>query len=166
MRNADASDSPSTGPPRRFNHVGVAVDNLDDAIEFYKVFLQTEPVAYFETEGDKHFLNELIGYDSSVMREAMLPLGDGFIELLEYTRPDRTRTNPDTYNVGHMHFCVDVEDIQAEYERLRDADIGIEFRSNGPIAVPDSEPDFAGEKSLYLRTPDGTTFELYQQLPQ
>jgi catechol 2,3-dioxygenase-like lactoylglutathione lyase family enzyme len=150
---------------RRFSHVGVAVADLDAAIEFYMVFLQQEPFAHFQTEGDKPFLDQIVGYDGAVMREAMFALGDGYLELLEYTKPQAGRTDPETYNVGHMHFCFEVDDIEAEYARLRDADLGIAFRSDGPVLVPPSEPDFEGERSLYLRTPDGSTFELYEKPP-
>lgn len=155
----------ATAAARRFSHVGIAVDNLEEAVEFYKVFLQQEPFVYFETTGDKPFLDQLVGYERTHMKEAMFALGDGYLEILEYTRPERGRTDPETYNVGHMHFCFEVDDIQAEYERLRDADLGIEFRSEGPVTVPASEPDFEGERCLYLRTPDGSTFEIYQQPP-
>jgi catechol 2,3-dioxygenase-like lactoylglutathione lyase family enzyme len=154
----------STAPAtRRFSHVGVAVADLDAAVAFYTVFLQQEPFVSFRTDGDKAFLDEIVGYPGTVMREAMFALGDGYIELLEYTKPAAGHTDPETYNAGHMHFCFEVDDIQAEYERLRDADLGIAFRSDGPVTVPASEPDFEGERSLYLRTPDGSTFELYEK---
>jgi catechol 2,3-dioxygenase-like lactoylglutathione lyase family enzyme len=150
---------------RRFCHVGVAVENLEEAVEFYKVFLEEEPFITWETTGDKPFLDELVGYEKTKMREAMFALGDGYLELLDYKKPEAGHTDPETYNVGHMHFSFEVDDIQAEYERLRDADIGIEFRSEGPVVVPESEGEFAGERALYLRTPDGSTFELYQKPP-
>jgi catechol 2,3-dioxygenase-like lactoylglutathione lyase family enzyme len=41
---------------RRFSHVGVAVADLDAAVEFYKVFVQSEP-----------FLDELVGYEKTKM---------------------------------------------------------------------------------------------------
>lgn len=143
-----------------FAHVGIAVADLDRAVEFYKVFLQAEPVLFFDSDR-KPFIDELVGYEAR-MKEALFPLGDGYLELLEYTEPTPGVTNPESYNVGHMHFCIEVDDLDAEFERLRDADVGIEFRSDGPVSVPDSEPDFKGERYLYLRTPDGATFELFQ----
>jgi catechol 2,3-dioxygenase-like lactoylglutathione lyase family enzyme len=144
---------------RKVGHVGVAVEDLDRAIAFYEVFLQAEPVATYRNER-KPFLDELVGYEAT-MREAWFELGDTFLELLQYIEPEPGRTNPETYNVGHMHLCIQVDDVQAEYERLRDADLGIEFRSEGPVRVPEDEPDFGGDRYLYLRTPDGSTFELY-----
>lgn len=142
----------------KINHVGLAVSNLEEAIAFYRAFLDAEPIATYENDG-KPFINELVGYEAK-MKEAWFELGDGFIELLEYSEPAPGRIDPETYNAGHMHLCLEVEDVEAEYVRLRDAELGIEFRSEGPVTVPADEPDFGGDRYLYLRTPDGTTFEL------
>lgn len=145
-------------------HVGVAVENLERAVEFYEEFLQAAPLSTFENDRTP-FIDELVGYEAN-MREAWFPLGDGYLELLEYSQPEPNRTNPETYNIGHMHFCFEVEDLDAEYRRLRDADLGIEFRSDGPVTVPEEEADFKNERYLYLRTPDGSTFELFQPAPE
>lgn len=149
----------SRGAKRKFAHVGLAVADLDQAVEFYRVFLEAEPIGLYENDREP-FIDELVGYEAR-MREAWFELDDGFIELIQYTSPVPGRTDPESYNVGHIHFCIEVEDVEAEYERLRDADLGIEFRSEGPITVPEEYPDFGGDKTLYLRTPDGSTFELY-----
>jgi catechol 2,3-dioxygenase-like lactoylglutathione lyase family enzyme len=127
------------------------------------VFLDTEPSGEY-TMDRVPFIDELVGYEA-VMREAWFPIDDGFVELLEYSQPKPGQTDPETFNAGHMHFCLQVDDLEAEYVRLRDADIGIEFRSDGPITVPEDEPDFGGNLYLYLRTPDGSTFEFYQPVP-
>ena len=153
----------SQGSKYRFGHVGIAVADLEKAVEFYKVFLQAEPVLFFASNR-KQFIDELVGYEAN-MREALFELQDGYLELLEYTEPKPGVTDPESYNVGHMHFCMEVDDVRAEYERLRDAELGIEFRSDGPILIPDDEPDFKGERYLYLRTPEGATFELFERAP-
>src|SRR4051794_13774702 len=100
---------PSSGSERRFAHVGVAVADLDQAIEFYRVFLDAEPIGRFENDRAPH-IDELVGYEAR-MREAWFRLGDGFLELLEYSQPEPGRTDPETYNVGHMHFCMEVSDV-------------------------------------------------------
>jgi catechol 2,3-dioxygenase-like lactoylglutathione lyase family enzyme len=58
-----------------------------------------------------------------------------------------------------------VDSVAAEYSRLRDADIGVEFRSPGPNVVPDTDEEFAGYEYMYVRTPDGATFELTNRAP-
>jgi catechol 2,3-dioxygenase-like lactoylglutathione lyase family enzyme len=149
-----------TSAIKRVGHVGVAVEDLDRAVEFYEAFLQAKPFSEYTNER-KPFIDELVGYQAT-MQEAWFELGDTYLELLQYLEPEPGRTSPETYNVGHMHLCLEVEDVEAEYERLRAADLGIEFRSEGPVTVPADEPDFGGDRYLYLRTPDGTTFELFQ----
>jgi catechol 2,3-dioxygenase-like lactoylglutathione lyase family enzyme len=149
-----------TSASKRVAHIGVAVEDLDRAVEFYEAFLQAKPFSEYANER-KPFIDELVGYEAT-MREVWFELGDTFLELLQYIEPAPGRTSPETYNVGHMHLCLEVEDVDAEYKRLRDADLGIEFRSEGPVRVPEDEPDFGGDRYLYLRTPDGTTFELFQ----
>jgi len=151
------------GSKHKFAHVGLAVADLDEAVEFFRVFLDAEPIARYENDRKPH-IDQLVGYGAK-MDEAWFELGDGFVELLAYSEPAAGRTNPETYNAGHMHLCVQVEDVEAEYRRLRDAEIGIEFRSDGPVTIPDDDPDFGGDRYLYLRTPDGSTFELFTPSP-
>ena len=148
---------------RSVHHIGVTVADLTQAIEFYEVFLEAKAEQHWSANADP-FLDGLLGYDAASLTEAMIPLGDGYLELLEYTSPDPGRTDPETFNVGHMHLCIEVPDLDAEYERLRQADIGIEFRSDGPQTVPAEDLQHGGCKHLYLRTPDGTTFELTEQV--
>jgi catechol 2,3-dioxygenase-like lactoylglutathione lyase family enzyme len=156
---AEASSTAAGARKARFGHVGVSVSNLEEAIKFYEVVLQAEPSEIWEGKG-KPYLDDEVGYTDSHIRIATFEMDKGYFEVLEYLSPKPGRLDPETYNAGHVHFCFDVDDIQAEYERLRDADIGIEFRSEGPVVVPDDDPDYAGYKCLYFRTPDGTTFEI------
>jgi catechol 2,3-dioxygenase-like lactoylglutathione lyase family enzyme len=143
----------------RIGHVGVSVSNMEEAIAFYKVVLQAEPTEIWDGV-DKPYLDHEVGYDDVHLRVATFAMPVGYFELLEYVNPKPGRIDPESYNAGHVHICLDVDDIQAEYERLRDADIGIEFRGDGPSVVPDDDPDYAGYKCLYFRTPDGTSIEI------
>jgi glyoxylase I family protein len=161
MSTSETANAPiSTGARKaRFGHVGVSVSNLEEALKVYEVVLQTKPSEVWDGKG-KPYLDEEVGYADSHIRIATFELDKGYFEVLEYIHPKPGRIDPETYNAGHVHFCFDVDDIQAEYERLRAAGIGIEFRSEGPVVVPDDDPDYAGYKCLYFRTPDGTTFEI------
>ena len=93
----------SQGSKYRFAHVGIAVADLEKAVEFYKVFLQAEPVLFWDSNR-KQFIDELVGYEAN-MKEVLFELQDGYLELLEYTEPKPGVTDPETYNVGHMHFA-------------------------------------------------------------
>jgi catechol 2,3-dioxygenase-like lactoylglutathione lyase family enzyme len=165
MSTQETESTPATTPSKmRIGHVGVSVANLEEALEFYKVVLQAEPSEIWVGEG-KDYLDHEVGYENVNIRIASFPMPIGYFEVLEYVNPKPGRIDPESYNAGHVHICLDVDDIQAEYERLRDADIGIEFRGDGPSVVPDDDPDYAGYKCLYFRTPDGTTIEIAEVAP-
>lgn len=148
----------------RFSHVGVNVRDIDAAVAFYRVLLEEEPITsnYFAAVP---FIDEIAGYDGAHLKEVVFPFGDGYLELQQYTNPTPGQTDPETYNVGHMHLCIEVDDIDAEVQRLKGAELGIEFRSSAPVTVPESFSDFKGERYIYLRTPDGSTLELFQRAP-
>jgi catechol 2,3-dioxygenase-like lactoylglutathione lyase family enzyme len=67
----------------------------------------------------------------------------------------------ETYNVGNGHLGLVVDDLEAEYERLRAA--GASFRHPGPVEVDGG--DWKGTKALYMRDPDGITIELMESPP-
>jgi glyoxylase I family protein len=154
-----ASTAGRTGSTLRFGHVGVTVSNIEHAIEFYSVVFQAEAPEIWVGEGKK-YLDDEVGYENVILKVAGFDLPAGYFEILEYANPRGGAIDPETNQIGHMHFCFDVDDIQAEYERLSGAGIDVEFRSGGPIVVPEDDPDWAGYKCLYFRTPDGHTIEL------
>jgi catechol 2,3-dioxygenase-like lactoylglutathione lyase family enzyme len=150
------TQSPSTF---RFGHCGLTVSNIESAIALYSVVLQADPPEVWVGERKK-YLDEEVGYQDVTLKVAAFDLPNGYFELLEYANPKGAVNDAETNNVGHVHFCFDVDDIQAEYDRLVSAGLGLEFRSSGPVVVPDDDPDWAGYKCLYFRTPDGHTIEL------
>lgn len=155
----------SAARTRSISHLSITVRDIGEATAFYREFLQQEPIGTWEADGGNSFLDAVLGYDETRMREVMFPLGDGYLELLEYQHPQGGEVDPETFLVGHVHVCLVVDDVGAEYRRLQDADIGVEFRGDGPSVVPASDPDFGGYEYVYLRTPDGATFELTNKKP-
>jgi catechol 2,3-dioxygenase-like lactoylglutathione lyase family enzyme len=146
----------------RVHHVGVIVADLDAAIDYYRVLLQEEP-AYVMDPVEGPYVDEGLGYQGAVLKLAGFPLGDSFFEVMEYVNPTGVRLDPENYNIGHTHVALEVQDIDAEFERLRAA--GVEFRSSAPITVIDTEGGHGGVKFAYMRGPDGNTIELFQ-LPE
>jgi hypothetical protein len=63
----------------------------------------------------------------------------------------------ETYNIGNGHICMIVDDIHAEYDRLRDV---AELRSEAPVRIPAGPNE--GGCGGYLRDPDGITIQLLQ----
>ena len=80
------------------------------------------------------------------------------MELFQYRVPPPTFTRPlQAFDKGYTHFCVDVTDIEGEYERLKG--LGMTFSQRGPI-------DVGHVKSIYGRDPEGNLIEIQQTAEQ
>jgi len=88
-------------------HLGVAVESIDDALAFWRDALGLE-------------LKEVEVVEDQGVRVAMLPIGESRIELLEATAPETpvgkflSKRGP-----GIHHLCVEVDDINAKLDELR-----------------------------------------------
>lgn len=145
---------------RSVHHVGISVRDITEAVEFFKLLLQEEPLA-IEHRDQVPFLREITGYDDMDASFAFFEVpGNGvLLELIEYRRPQRGElVDLETYQIGNTHMSLHVPDIEAEFDRLDAA--GVKFRSARPVAVPDGP--LVGAKFAYLRAPDGFTVELCQ----
>lgn len=80
------------------------------------------------------------------------------LELIEYLTPGAGQVGMETNNVGNGHICVLVDDLHAEFERLKPI---AEFRSAAPIEIT-AGPNKGGW-GAYLRDPDGITVQLLQR---
>ncbi len=91
----------------KINHLGIAVESIDAALQFWRdgLGLALEAVEVVEDQG---------------VRVAMLPLGESHIELLEATGAD---TPVGRFiakrGAGIHHLCVEVADINAQLETLK-----------------------------------------------
>ena len=104
---------------------------------------------------DMDYPEKVIGLKDSAARFFMLKKGDTHLELFEYRSPapkplDNTRRVCDH---GFTHICIEVEDIDLEYDRLIDA--GMTFHASPPAAQ-------GGMRAIYGRDPDGNVVELLE----
>ena len=93
--------------PTVLDHIGIAVDSIDERIEFYEALgLEVE------------------GYDEvpeQGVRVAFLPVGDSRLELLEPTGPyTPIARHLERRGPGLHHVCLRVPDIRAAMVRLAD----------------------------------------------
>ncbi|WP_123041732.1 VOC family protein [Cohnella candidum] len=123
---------------RKIEHVGIMVSSIEKSIPFYENVL-----------GLKH--SETMGHTNGVIRLAFLSFPDHpetEIELIEgYTG----QLAPEG-RVHHVAFTVD--DIEAEYERIR------------PLNVAGLDPEITtlpnGSRYFFFQGPDGESVELFQ----
>ena len=92
---------------RKIEHIGIAVNNIADAAKTYELLLNTHvyKVEDVESEG---------------VKTAFLQSGPNKIELLESTSNDSPITKfIEKRGEGIHHIAFDVEDIEAEMQRLK-----------------------------------------------
>lgn len=140
------------------DHMGFTVEDLDRSVEFYTALLGVGP--YFRSMFDVDYVGEKLGYPSAQMDVAhfRLPGVSVYLELIQYTDRGTSRVDMETYNVGSAHLCLRTDDIEGDFDRLRQ--VGAVFRSEKPI-MSDFGP-FKGALGAYLRDPDGISIELVQ----
>lgn len=145
-------------------HAGFTVSNLDRSVDWYCEVLGLELLS--RQRNDNEYTRLLVGMEEAVLEIAFFRLpGAGapsgqVLELMQYIAPTGSKPSLRTNDVGVGHFALAVDDLTAEYERLRD--LGVRFR-NPPVTV--SEGLNKGKAACYLLDPDDITIELIQPAP-
>lgn len=138
---------------RGIHHVGISISNLERAIEFYTSMFDMQLVAQFPFAGPMY--SSVMGLKDANGRMAVVRKDSLMLELFEFTISESGHKDPN-YPVsdrGISHFGIDVEDIEATYERLLAG--GVRFHS--PVTTFPS-----GMKAAYGRDLDGNVFELLE----
>jgi catechol 2,3-dioxygenase-like lactoylglutathione lyase family enzyme len=143
----------------RLDHVGFSVADIERSVQWYTFLFEEPPV--LRKLYDVEYVSRVLGYPGVVLDAALWELpGGARFELLEYKSPEPGRVDMETHNVGNGHLCLIVDDLAAEFDRLRGR---AEFRNPEPVEIPWGH--FAGGKSCYVRDPDGISIELVQYPP-
>jgi glyoxylase I family protein len=139
---------------RGIHHVAVHVRDLERMIKFYKDAFGFEVVGEEFSWRDTPMLDQLLDVPGSAARGAMLRAGSCYMELFQFSAPQPVSTRPlRPFDKGYTHFCVDVTDIEQEYERLKT--LGMTFGAPHPM-------DAGHVKSVYGRDPEGNVIEIQQ----
>ena len=92
----------------KVDHIGIAVNNLDEAIKLYKDVLGIE-------------LHGIELVEEQKVRVAFLPVGDTEVELLESTSPEGPIAKfIETKGQGIQHVAFRVDDIEAALEEMKE----------------------------------------------
>lgn len=148
------------------HHVSFTVSNLERSQEFFEKVLGFKRVA--GGRYDFPYIARQVGYpdavlDIALMTQAGRPFEDtGFmIELIEYVHPKCDPTDTATGRPGSAHLCFLVDDLRAEYERMKS--MGVEFNS------PPNEVTYGvnkGALAVYFKGPDDIRLEMIQPSPK
>jgi catechol 2,3-dioxygenase-like lactoylglutathione lyase family enzyme len=141
---------------QRMDHVGIVVDDLADAVEFF-VELGLELQGEASVEGA--WVDRIVGLESVRAQIAMLkaPDGHGRVELTEFHTPSsdagEQRAPANASGIRHIAFAVD--DIDAVLARLHD---------RGGELVGELGRYKDSYRLCYVRGPAGIIVELAQQI--
>jgi catechol 2,3-dioxygenase-like lactoylglutathione lyase family enzyme len=140
----------------RFDHVGVVVDDLEGVIEFF-AGLGFEPAGRGRVDGE--VVDKINGLDGVEAEFAMVRTPDrtGTLELVKYHAPrdgDGPESSPANRH-GFRHICIEIDDVNAAVERLRD---------NGFGPVGEVQDYGNSYRLVYVRGPEGLIVELAEKL--
>ncbi|WP_373077631.1 VOC family protein [Zhongshania sp.] len=139
---------------RGIHHVAVHVHDMDRMIRFYKEAFGFEVVGEPFSWADDEFVDRIVAVKNSAAKGAMLRAGTCYMEMFQFSAPAPNNTKGlDPFDKGYTHFCVDVTEIEYEFERLKG--LGMTFTEPGPI-------DMGHVKSIYGRDPEGNLIEIQQ----
>ena len=140
-----------------FHHAAMSTPDLDRFLQFYCEVLGCDVARTFDWKAPNPGADAVTGLTGSAARAAMLTLGDSFLEVFEFSSPEGKPQQPNhpVSDHGISHVCLQVQDIQSEYQRLKAA--GMRFHCP-------PKPEQIGFVT-YGRDPDGNVIELLEFTP-
>ncbi|MEM7032776.1 MAG: VOC family protein [Chloroflexota bacterium] len=135
------------------HHAGIAVPDLEQAIEFYcTVFGYTVLQQIDWDSANVDWPEKVIGVSASVVHGVQLQGANGFLELFEWVHPNPSGHPLQPYNFGITHLAFQVVDIMSVYQQ---------FLAAGGTAH--GKPSPVGKAiAIYGRDPFGNIIELLE----
>lgn len=142
---------------RGVHHFAIHVRDLNRMVQFYSDAFHFELCgAPFEWSNQEK-LDLIMDVPGTAARQAIMRAGNCYIELFEFSAPLPQSDQPlRPFDKGYTHFCVDVTDIEDEYERLKN--LGMTFGHSEPV-------EMGIVKTIYGRDPEGNIIEIQQTAP-
>jgi glyoxylase I family protein len=144
------------------HHVAISTPDLDKISGFYRDifgFGMESEVAWKAGTELGALCDTIIDLKNSSAKSVMLRKGGMIIEFFQYSSPEPKPMDPGrrVCDHGYTHICLEVQDIDEEFERLKNA--GMQFHASPPKGEP------GGLRAIYGRDPDGNVVELMEILP-
>jgi catechol 2,3-dioxygenase-like lactoylglutathione lyase family enzyme len=141
---------------RGINHIGVPVRNLADTVAWYREMFEIEPTFYLRGVTGPE-VAETVQVEGAVIDCAFFVVGNVCLEFLEYTEPEGRDFDLRNCDVGAVHVCFEVDDVNAMYEQLLAK--GVVFSSPPRVAVGGP---LDGIRLAYFRDHQGLQLEFFQ----
>jgi catechol 2,3-dioxygenase-like lactoylglutathione lyase family enzyme len=154
------ADAPSAPVVSTVDSVGITVNDIDRAVDFYTNVLSFKKVAEREVAGDQY--EHLYGVFGMRLATVTMQLGDERIELMQFIAPRGRQTPPDSRSNDRwfQHVAIIVSDMDRAYAWLRQHKV--DHASPGPQLLPAWNPNAGGIAAFYFRDPDGNHLEVLQ----
>jgi catechol 2,3-dioxygenase-like lactoylglutathione lyase family enzyme len=143
-------------------HFSFTVSDIEQSIHFYRDILGL--VLVHRQEQANEYTRRFVGYPDAHLRVAQFRIEGApasrsghLLELVQYVAPLGERVDTRTVNPGTAHLAFQVDDVQAEYARLRG--LGVRFRTE-PVAIEAGINQ--GGYTCYFLDPDDITLEIIQ----
>ncbi len=128
---------------KKINHVAIVVKDIDESLKFWATALGLE-------------LHHVEDVPSQASKVAFIPVGESEIELVQPTTEDSgMAAYLEKRGEGMHHLCIEVDDIEAKMQALREA--GIRLINDAPQVLPGRKMAFIHPKSA-----SGVLVELYE----
>jgi catechol 2,3-dioxygenase-like lactoylglutathione lyase family enzyme len=142
------------------HHVAISTGDMERSLKFYRDLLGLEVIMEGGWESgspESQMAEKINALKAPAAKMALLKTGNAMIEIFEYSSPQPKSGDPNRPVCDHgiTHICLDVTDLDAEYDRLKAA--GMTFHC---------PPQMLGRsvKTTYGRDPDGNVVELQEIL--
>ena len=147
-------------------HFSFTVKDIDRSVEFYTNVIGMKLV-HSQVQHNE-YTTKLVAYEDAHLKVAQLAIdamqqqrSGHLLELVEYVYPVCEPTDTATCRPGSAHLAFQVDDIFAEYNRMRD--LGVRFKSE-PVAI--TAGINKGGYTCYFLDPDDITLEILQAPPR
>ena len=128
---------------KKINHVAIVVKDIDESLKFWETALGLK-------------LDHVEDVPSQASKVAFIPVGEGEIELVQPTSSDSgMAAYLEKRGEGMHHLCLEVDDIEAKMQELKDA--GVRLINQSPEVLPGRKMAFIHPKST-----SGVLVELYE----
>ncbi|CDO35440.1 VOC family protein [Novosphingobium sp. KN65.2] len=146
------------------HHVSLSVPDIGIARKFYIDLLGAEEVSTAEWEPGNAWIDAIVGLDRSSAKSFMARLKNVNIEVFEYLSPKSPPVDanrPVNLN-GYTHIGLQVDDIQAVYEKMVEA--GLTFHTPPDLSTisVDENGKKVGYAATYGRDYFGNIFEIME----
>ena len=140
-----------------FHHTSFTVSDIVAAERFFVDLFGMKRIGGGTYDFD--YIRTVTGYNDAILEIAFLSYPDSGenLELIEYVKPRGEPVSTATCRPGAAHLSFKVEDIEADYRRLKEK--GVRFKA------PPVEITFGinkGSRAVYFNGPDGIALELIQ----